>query len=450
MQTSTGFNRPLVKAPPFYGQWRLAGNPALFFDALAREFGDFVYCRGLFNFYLINHPALVKQVLKETHTHFDKHSIVYNRFRNAFGSGLVTAEGERWKRQRKLMQPLFNPVSVRHYFGLMKDSAEAMADRWEAHCRAARVFNVADDMSHITLEIAGRALFSDGFDRVSDDVLRWSIIINHYSAVPPVPVITNIHFPSLTNLKLKWALRQFDGFFHEMIERRRSGTEREDLLSHLLNARHEETGEPMSERELKEELLGMIIGGHETSSSALSWIWYELHRHPEVAARVVEELHAVTGDGELTLDQLSDLKWTRMVIEETMRLHPPFWFENRNVMQEVELGGARIPQGAIVVFSRYSLHRHPDFWQEPERFRPERFERSKEENPRSSCAYIPFGGGSRICIGNHFAMMELIVTVAVVLRRYKVIVDGSDRHRMTAHLTMVPRHGVRIRLEERS
>jgi cytochrome P450 len=205
----------------------------------------------------------------------------------------------------------------------------------------------------------------------------------------------------------------------------------------------------MSDQEIAEEALGMIIGGHETPSSALAWLWWELDRHPEVRERLQAELDAVIGSEQLSIEHLPRLTYARMVIEETLRLHPPFWFENRNVAAEVELGGVRIPQHSVVVFSRYSLHRHVDFWQDPHGFNPERFRPEQEENKRASHAYVPFGGGPRICIGVHFAMMELVIILAVISQKYNVVLDASHRPGMAAHLTMTPRYGVKVRLESR-
>lgn len=451
---ATEFNGQLVRAPWFYRQWMLAGNPAYFFDRLVNDFGDFVYYRGLFNFYLVNHPALVKQVLQETNKSFDKRSVIYDRFRHAFGDGLVVAEGERWKRQRKLVQPMFVPGAVRQFFEMMVASATQMADRWSDRERSNSVFNVAEDMNKITLEIAGRALFHDGFNASADRISHWTETINHYSAKPPLPIVRSPWFPSRTNRRLKVALRELHAFLSEMIENRRTGQGKQDLreqdlLSILMETKHEETGEPMADGEVMEEVLGMIIGGHETSSSALAWIWYELDRNPAVQQRLFDEVDSVVGGRPLTLADMPKLRYTRMLIEETLRLHPPFWFENRNVLHEVELGGVKLPRGAVVLFSRYTLHRHSDFWKRPEEFDPERFAPDQEENARSSCAHVPFGGGPRICIGINFAMMELIAILAVVSQRYRLVVDSSDRHRMAAHLTMTPKYGVSVRLERR-
>lgn len=452
------FQGQLVRAPWFYRQWMLAGNPAYFFERITRDFGDFVHYRGLFSFYLINHPELVKQVLQETHKNFDKQTVIYDRFRVPFGNGLVVSEGEHWKRQRKLMQPMFVPGAARQFLDLMKDSALQMTERWQAHCQRQDSFNIADDMNRITLEIAGRALFHEGFQQSADQIAHWTEVINYYSARPPLPIVRAPWFPSRLNRQLQTTLREFRIFLQQLIEKRRAsdtpgdsnaGAVNRDLLAILMEARDEDTGQPMSDNQVMEEVLGMIIGGHETASSALSWLWYELHSQPEILSSVEREIDQVLGRGEITLGAIGELRFTRMVIEETLRLHPPFWFENRNVMHEVELGGARLPRGAIVAFSRFSLHRHPEFWREPDRFDPQRFAPDQEENSRTSGAYVPFGYGPRLCIGLNFAMLELLVIIATVIQRYRVVLTPDNRHEMAARLTMTPKYGVKVRLERR-
>jgi cytochrome P450 len=443
------FSGELIHLRPFYRQWMLAGNPAYFFDHLARQCGDFVCYRGLFNFYFINHPALVKQVLLETHKSFDKRSVIYDRFRNAFGNGLVVAEDPRWRRQRKLMQPMFGPITVQGFFETMLSAAEDLASQWKSKCDSQTVFDIAHDMERITLQIAGKVLFSDRFDDAAESIAKWTATINHYSAKPPLPIIRQFWFPSRINRNLKRTLREFHAYIDRLIAQRREGPETHDLLGILLKTKHEDSGEPMSDIEIAEEVLGMIIGGHETSSSALTWLWYELHQHPDVTSRLLDEIQTVVGDGPLKLEHLPRLRYARMVIDECLRLHPPFWFENRNTMHDVELGGHKIPKGSMIAFSRYSLHRHPDFWSDPDQFNPDRQDPDALENPRSSYAQIPFGGGPRICIGVNFAIMEMIVTLTVIARRFRVVIDPTNRHEMSAKLTMAPRYGLRVRLESR-
>ena len=446
-----------TKAPQFdgdvarprwsYKQWMIAQNPALFFDELVNEFGDFIHYRGLVNLYLVNHPSLVKQVLQQTHAEFDKNSVIYDRFRNAFGDGLVVAEGKRWRRQRKLMQPMFGHSAVARFFDLMVSSTRQLLDRWEARFRSNEVFDVAEEMNDVTLQIAGRSLFHDAFTEASDDIQKWTHVINRYSAIPPLPILGRLWFPTPMNLKLKAALRDFHSFLQDMIDERRAEEDGRDLLGILLRSRHEESGDLMTDQEIAEEVLGMIIGGHETSSSALTWIWYELDSNPEIRERLTEEIKHVLGDEPISMEHVANLRYTKMVIDESLRLHPPFWFENRNAATDVELGGITIPQGSMVAFSRYSVHRHRQFWNDPDRFDPERFAPGKESNTRQSYATVPFGGGPRICIGINFAIMELLVIVAMVTQKFRLQVDDSNRHKMTANLTMNPKHGVRVKLQ---
>ena len=193
----------------------------------------------------------------------------------------------------------------------------------------------------------------------------------------------------------------------------------------------------------------MILGGHETSSSCLAWVWYELDRNPDVRQKIDDELETVLGGEPPTIESLFQLKYVRMVIDESLRLHPPFWFENRNAMEDVELGGHVIPKGSIVLFSRHALHRHPSFWQEPERFKPERQDPENLEHQRTTYAQVPFGGGPRICLGINFAIMELMVIVATICQRFEVTVAKDNRHVMSAKMTMLPKHGVRVNLTPR-
>lgn len=442
------FSGSLVRSPWFYRQWMLAGNPAYFFQKLVREFGDFVHYRGLFNFYQVNHPSLVKQVLMDTHRSFDKQSIIYKRFGNVFGNGLVASEGEDWQRQRKLLQPIFGPITVRNFFEGMLNATQEMTEHWSVEYANQRVFDIAPEMEKLTLRIAGEALFSDVFKQQSERIARWNDTINYYCAKPPLPVIRSFWFPSSLNRRLKETLAEFHQFVGDMIEKRRGARGKNDLLGILLDAKHED-GTTLSDLEIREQVLGMIVGGHETSSRALAWIWYELDRHPDVRQQLFEELNSVLGDRPPTLECLPQLKYTKMVIDECLRLHPPFWFENRNVTEDVEIGGALLPKGSIVLFSRYTLHRHPDFWREPDKFDPTRQDPDDLENARSAYAQIPFGGGPRICLGINFAIMELVLLLATISQKFEVVVAKQNKHAMAAKMTMFPKYGVQVMLKPR-
>ena len=443
------FSGQLVRPRWFYRQWMLAGNPAYFFERLTRDHGDFIHYRGLFSFYLLNHPALVKQVLMQTHKSFDKRNIIYGRFSKVFGDGLTVSEGEKWKRHRKLMQPMFGPITVRRFFDMMLNATNEAMEQWSSRQPANRSFDIASEMDKLTLRIGGEAFFSEGFQQDADRIAKWNQRINSYCAKPPLPIIRSFWFPSSVNRKLKQTLAEFHQFIGEMIDNRRKSGFQNDLLSILLEAKHEDDGSTLTDQELKEEIMGMVLGGHETSSSALAWIWYELDRNPDVREKLEAELDSVIGDRPLTMEALPKLKYIRMVIDECLRLHPPFWFENRNTMHDVEVGGHTIKKGSIVIFTRYALHRHPGIWNEPLRFKPERQDPDNLEHARNVYAQVPFGGGPRICIGINFAIMELMTIVAAISQRFRVSLASDDRHKMCAKMTMFPKHGVRVNLKRR-
>jgi cytochrome P450 len=439
----------LATTPWCFKLWMLAFSRERFFDTLIARYGDFVHYRGVLDFYLVNHPALIKQVLQQTHDAFDKRSPLYDRFRRAFGSGLVVAEGDDWKLRRSIVQQIMGPARVEAFLQPMLDAARHTLARWEALSRSGEALDVAVDMEQLTLEIVGRALFHSAFDDARESIRHWTHVIDHYSSKPPLPVIRSAWFPSRLNRRLRTTLAEFHRFIQQTIDQRRADPPGKDIVS-LLCAADPADGRPrLSDAAVRDEVLGMIVGGHETSSVALTWVWYELARNPHVERRLHDEIDTVLGDREMQADDAARLIYTRMVIDETLRLHPPFWFENRNVTREVELGGVTLPVGAMVAFSRYAVHRHKDFWSKPDTFDPERFRPGAEENRRSTYASIPFGGGPRVCVGIHFAMLELLVLVATLARRFRLIIDTNARHEVSALLTMRLKHGLRAQAVQR-
>lgn len=446
---ATDYPVSMVDAPLLYKQWLILEDPHRFFDTLIQDYGDFVHYRGILEFYLVNDPELVKQILKQTNTHFDKQSPLYKRFHDIFRSGLVVSEGEHWKQQRKLMQPMFTPAAVKKYFSVMQNSLADLEKRWQKLTGKSRKVDLEREMSHFTLDVAGNALFSDGFKGMSDKIESWSHFISEFSAIPPIPVMSEMWFPAPRNLKMNWVLLQFHRFVKKMIKQRRKKKGQDDLLA-LLMETAEKDNYQLSDAELEDEVITMIFGGFETSSNALVWMWYLLDKHPQVEQRLLQELDEVLQGRAPTLQDLPKLVYTKAVVEEVLRLYPPFWFENRNTMCDVKMGDVVIPKGSLVVFSRYSLHRHSRFWDEPEAFRPERFlkdyQSSKENHHFAS---VPFGGGPRICIGINFAMMELILTAATLLPKFKPCIDRKHRYGETSTLTLEPKHGMKATIESR-
>jgi cytochrome P450 len=256
--------------------------------------------------------------------------------------------------------------------------------------------------------------------------------------------------PTKSNRKFNRAIQVLDNFIYGIIDNRREHpTEARDLLGVLLAATDPETGEPISRQQLRDEVITIFFAGHETTAQAMTWTWYLLAQHPEIERRVLEEANRVLGDRTPTSENIEQLTYTEMVVKEAMRLYPPVWVFVRDALGDDEIGGYHIPKGSMMVFSQYLTHRHPAYWDDPEKFDPERFTPEAEKS-RPRFAYFPFGGGPRICIGNNFAMLEAVTAVAMTARRYRLdLVPGQDiRPKMVGTLrpsapvlmTLTPRH----------
>ena len=272
---------------------------------------------------------------------------------------------------------------------------------------------------------------------------RWSLRIRPGLRRRPHP-----WFPSPLNIRMKHSLSAFRAFITKLIERRvkeaHNGTvAKKDLLSILLFCAKGEDDNPMTVGQVIDEVLGMIVGGHETSASALTWFWYEVGKRPEVYSKLRQEVEDVLKGDCLTLEAISELKYLRMVLDEVLRLYPPFWFENRGVMEDTELAGIKITKGSIIAMSRFSLHSHPGYWKRPLEFIPERHDPDSPENLASSFACVPFSGGPRTCIGLHFARLEMMVIIASILARFKLKTFSASNGQASANLTLTLKGGLK-------
>jgi len=443
--TSSPIVPKLKEIPRFYKQWKMLGDPADFIDSLVKEHGDFLFCPGVIDFYLLNNPELVAQVNKETHRNFDKQTKIYACFLHALGDSLVSSEGDHWKRQRKLLTPHFSPKVINQYFSAVASQVEKEIDSWGISGKTTIDFE--KKMNWLTLEVSGVVFFSNSFSAHAKDVHKWVNVINKFSARPPLPIFGSPHFPSPLTFQTKKALEGFHQFIADLIQERRStDQEHSDLFSVFLNLEDEDTGERMSDSEISDEVLGMIFGAHESTASAINWTFYELLKHPETLEQLIAEIDAIIGDAQITLDHLDQLPLLENILSEVLRLHPPFWFENRRVTQETELGGRTLKEGEIVAFSRYSLHRNPIYWENPNDFLPERFEGVDHRELSRSGQYMPFGLGPRVCMGRSFAMMELSLITISLLRQFKVELAEPNNGARSTHLTMQLKHSLQLTL----
>ncbi len=384
--------------------------------------------------YVIHHPDDVKRVLVGNHKNYIK-GVGLDRVRILLGKGIMTSEGELWKRQRYMMQPFFHRRVITEFSGVIAAANERFIGRWEALTARGELVNLTDEMSELTLEIVLRAIFGTDLDRLTQQL-----------GGNPFEVITK---ESGRNLQFAYKFRSLTKLVAGLIaQRRSSASEHFDYLGMLMSARDKDSGEPMPERELIDEVLTLIVAGHETTASGLNWTWYLLSQHPQVAARLHAEIDATAELAAPSLADMEALTYTQQVINEALRLYPPGWLLSRRTLEPDVLGGYAVPANTNVLLPLYLLHRHPDFWQEPERFWPERFAPEHEaERPRF--AYMPFAAGPRHCIGETFALYEMFMHLYKVARRYRLTYVPDKPLELEAQINLRTRFPLHMRLERR-
>jgi cytochrome P450 len=422
-------------------------DPLAFLSRVGAEYGDIVRIRlGPLSAFVLNHPDDIEQVLI-THQHRFIKGRTLSRARRLFGNGLLTSDGALHDRQRRLVQPAFHRARLNEYAEIMTAAAAARRDMW----RDGDVIDIAGEMSRLTLTITARLLFGADGDAAAaalGDAL--DIVSSRFEvAVLPFAFIDLLPLPHARRFRV--ARQTLDRVVYGLIERRRRDSRRGmDVASLLMAARDEGDGEPMSDSQLRDELVTLLLASHETTANALGWTWYLLGRYADAAERLHGEVDAVLGADRLpTAADVQDLPFTRTVLAESMRLYPPAWLIARVAVEDHEVRGYTIPRGAIVVLSQWIAHRNSIHFPEPERFEPDRW-RPERQNGRPRFSYFPFGGGSRGCMGEAFAWMEGVVLLAVIAQRWRFrLVDASRHPEMHPGLTLTPKSGIRVRVESR-
>jgi cytochrome P450 len=416
------------------------------YDDWSRRYGDVVSVRlGAWPAVLLNHPDHVEHVLVRTPHNFIKFPFFFRHVRAVFGQGLLTSEGPLWLRQRRLAAPAFHPRQVAGYGDEIVHFTERMLETW----RPGDLRDVHVDAMGLTLRIAAKTLFDTEIESdVAEIGEAFEVIADEIAARIRRPFRIPDAIPTPGNVRYLRGVRRIDRLVARIIRaHREQGAQRGDLLSLLMQARDEE-GQAMSGRQLRDEVITLLLAGHETTALALSWTWYLLARHPEADARLAAELRHVLGGRAPAVDDLPQLRFTEQVVTEAMRLYPPAWGFGRAALADCEIGGYDIPAGTTVIISPWVLHRDPRHFEDPFEFRPERWSGDLARKlPRF--AYIPFGGGPRICIGNRFAMMEAVLVLATVARRFQLHGHGAAPVVPLPSITLRPKGGVRVTPIER-
>lgn len=417
-----------------------------FLARCAREHGDMVKLRFAHRpIYLASHPDAIEEVLVTQSKHFIKH-FALRLNPTVLGKGLLTTSGDFWLRQRRLIQPIFVPSRVASYAPAMVAATQKGIADWRPEDRR----DLHAEMMRITLDIAARTLFGaevggDAHAVAEAMEVMQGNFLNRFNSLVPLP----LWIPTPANLRMRRAVRRLDDILFRIIsERRKNPTDRGDLLSLLLHARDEDDGAGMSDQQLRDEAMTLFLAGHETTALALSWSWYLLAQHPEVEAKLHAEIASVLGDRPPTADDWPRLKYTEMIALEAMRLYPPAYVIGREAVVDCAIAGYHVPRGTTILMAEWTVHRDPRFWDEPERFHPDRWGEARVRT-MPKFAYFPFGGGPRVCIGQQFAMMELVLILATIAQRFRCRLQEGVTVTPLASFTLRPVPGVPSVIEAR-
>ncbi|HTG36584.1 MAG TPA: cytochrome P450 [Thermoanaerobaculia bacterium] len=437
---------PIVGALP-----KVLKDPLPFLSQAVRDYGDVVHLGGFGaqQFYLVTHPRDIERVWKTHHRNYVRGSN-FELLRPLGGKGLFLNEGDSWRSQRKLLQPSFHITRLMGMVDTINASIAAKMEHWRREITPGEPFDLEHEMMDLLIDVSARTLFGTevaGDAATIHQTITTAFSILHRRVLSAVPLPWWIPFPS--HVRFLRAVADLETVVYRLIDqRRRSGVEGNDVLSTLLSVR-DEAGDPMPDRQIRDEVVTMLVAGHESTGASLTWALYLLSRYPLVARRVQEELAEVLGGRTPGFQDLPRLPYLSMVLKETLRLYPPFWMLTRTPVVDDELSGHRVAAGSILMFSSYVTQRRPDFWPNPEAFDPERFTPERSEG-RPQFAYFPFGGGPRLCIGGRLAEMQSLLVLATVLQRYDFHAVPGRRVEPAAMLSLRPKGGLWMTLHERA
>lgn len=426
-------------------------NPLHFLEQSFREYGELVHLRfgPSRHLYVLTNPDLIKEVLLTKQQHFRKAKGLQTA-KAVVGEGVLTSEGDKHLRQRRLMQPSFRKDRISAYGEAMVGHTVRMLDGWSD----GRQRVITDDMMQLTLNIITETMFGTQLDGGVEEIgkaidVGMKYVSKKASSFIDVPA----GFPTKSNREFQEASKLLNDVMYSIIEERRkrkdgTGERRQDLLSMLLAAKDED-GSAMTDEQVRDEVMTIFIAGHETTANTLSWTWYLLSLNPEAERKFHEELDTVLEGRTPTVDDLAKLDYLQLLIWESMRVYPAVWAINREVVDEVEIGGHPFRPGDTIMMSQYVMHRNPQYYERPEEFRPERFEGDFLKTI-PQFAYFPFGGGPRVCIGNNFALMEAALVLATVGQRYKLrLAEGHPPVEPEPLVTLRPKPGLTMVAEAR-
>ena len=437
--TETG-ERPLLPLPPgpaealefeadtesFHRMW-----------AFFEEFGDIYHVRSPLRdrpTYVLNHPDLVHRVLVTNWRNYAK-GRGFERVKMLLGNGLIVSDGDHWLAQRRMIQPAFRRDIIGELSEVARRENRALLERWERLADSGEPVDISHEASELALNIILGTIFSDDLDqyRGAEGKTPFAMLVDD----------------TARDLALVMKFRALTKIVHEIMERRRrDGVHQIDFLSMFMDARNKETGEPMADKDLVDEVMTLVVAGHETTAATLGWVWYCLANEPEVEARLHAEVDDLARDEPPLFADLDRYGYTKKVMFEALRQYPPVWLFTRRAIGADELGGYPVEPGTDIFLSPYVVHRHPDFWDDPEVFDPDRFG-VEGVNTRHEFAYFPFSMGPRRCTGDFFAMVETVVHVGWMAPRFRLRYVPDQPLELEPAVNLRSKHGIRMRIERR-
>jgi len=427
----------------------MAANPVHVLSKYNEVFGDTFrfYLGGIKEAIATTNPAVIQHVLKTNAENYRKSEIQVKRMGHFLGKGLLTTHGEPWRTQRRLIQKGFDRKQLDALSSIMQDSlAESLLD-FDKQVRVGPV-DIYPHLMKMTFAMVARSLFGaklkdEDIELVSDTICTVQEFIVRQTIQPYL----NPWFAASGDLRRHEDMRvRADGVLMEYIKQRRNQAPGNDLLQNLMDARYSD-GEGMSDELVLSESMQLLVAGHETSSNGLSWLLYLLSLHPECLERVRQEFDSVLGDAPLNHADVPKFEFTTQVIQEGLRLYPPFWMIDREAIADDRVGDIEIPRGSTVIVYVYGAHHAPRYWDNPESFDPERFIKGSEKL-RTPFTYLPFGGGPRVCIGNQYAMLQILMILSVVLRKYDFELTPGQTIEARPMVILRPKHGIRMNFTE--
>lgn len=383
----------------------------------------------------VNHPDYIKHILVSDNDRYQK-GVGFERVKMLLGNGIIVSDGPFWRKQRRMIQPAFGKDIIAKLVEQVKQANLKLFEKWHDLAKQEAIINITDVTNELALEIILLALFSDDLEFVFAQ-----------AGGNPFSILTD---NSARDLQLAVKFRGLTKLVGEVIEQRRQeGAERTDFLSVFMDARDKDTGEPMSDKELIDEVMTLIVAGSETSATTLNWMWYSLSQYPEVEARLHQEVDEASYDHVPGFENIMELAYTRQVTEEVLRLYPPVWLFTRKAIKQDKLGDYDVVPGTDIFIAPYFLHRHPDYWQAPEKFNPERFT-PEAIKQRHKFAFIPFSAGPRRCIGDFFGIVEAQIHFGLMARHFKMEHVEDNPVELAPEVNLRTKHPINMRILPRT